>query len=182
MSRTDDYCSSSCDLLDAGPLSSWLAEVRQWMEANPDNVVTVLLVNGASATASSLAAQYEAAGITDSLVYTPSGASAETADWPTLSSMISSGQRMVNFVDYIGDTSAAPYILSEFDYMFENQYDVTSLDAFSCDVNRPPSAIGQTETVVSSGVMPFMNHFLYQNDGFGIQVSWQSCRTGRARG
>lgn len=176
-------------MLDAGPLSTWLAEVRSWMESNPNNVVTILLVNGPSASAKSIAKQYEAAGITSDLTYTPSGtqsgppggvsaAPAESSaaatgngQWPTLQSMIDSGKRLVNFVDYIGDTADAPFLLHEFDYIFENPYEVTAYDGFVCGVNRPHKWNGSTSRVIAEGIMPLMNHFLYQNDGLGIQVS-----------
>lgn len=142
------------------------------MESNTNEVVTILLVNGASASVQELAQQYEAAGITTSLAYTPSGSDAQSQEWPTLQSMIDSGKRLVNFVDYIGDNSDAPYIMPEFSYIFENPYDVTSASGFVCGINRPPSENGSTLTqVIAQGVMPLMNHFLYQDIGLGIQVS-----------
>lgn len=42
-------CHSSCLLLDAGPVTSYLAKVKTWMDANPNEVVTILWVNSDTA-------------------------------------------------------------------------------------------------------------------------------------
>ena len=99
-------CHTDCDLLDAGSLSSWLAEVRTWMDSNTNEVVTLLLVNGASASATDLAAAYQTAGITTSLAYIPAGSTAQTQQWPSLQTLINSGTRLINFVDALDDNSA----------------------------------------------------------------------------
>lgn len=152
-------CHSDCSLLDAGSLSSWLSEVRSWMESNPNNVVTVLLVNGASASASDLAAQYQSAGITTSLSYTPTGSTSETQVWPTLQTLINTGTRLMNFVDVLGDNSEASWLMHQYDYIFQNSYDVSSPSSFSCEVNEPSNL--QTSQAISDNLMPLMNHFLY---------------------
>lgn len=135
--------------------------------------LTALLINRVNSdetSASDLAAQYEAAGITD-LAYTPSGSTADSQTWPTLQSLISSGKRLVNFVDSgVEDNSVAPYLMPEFSYIFENPYDVTRANQFVCGANRPSNLIAKTADAVSSKMMPFMNHFLYENAGLGIQM------------
>ena len=152
-------CHSDCDLLDAGSLSSWLSEVRNWMSSNPKEIVTVLIVNGASASGAALATAYQQAGISTDLAYTPTGTTSSTQKWPTLQSMIRSGMRLVNFVDSIDDNSASPYLMPQYNYIFENNYDVTSPADFSCDANRPEGL--ETSQAISNGMMPLMNHFLY---------------------
>ncbi|KAK6392391.1 hypothetical protein LTR65_003847 [Meristemomyces frigidus] len=180
-------CHTSCDLFDAGKLSDWLSEVNVWLVANPDEVVTVLLVNGADATAQDLAAEYEAAGISD-IVYTPTSTAASsasttssyaasatstsssTSEWPTLQSMISNGTRMVNFVASLSNNTGASYLLDEFSYIFENSYENTAPTDFSCAANRPSSVANDTELALNQGLMPLMNHFLDEQVGFGIQA------------
>lgn len=152
-------CHTDCSLLDAGTLVSWLAEVRTWMESNQDAVVTILLVNGASASGTSLAAAYQSAGISTDLAYTPTGSSSATQTWPTLQTLINSGTRLMNFIDSIDSNSVAPFIMPEFDYIFENNYNVTTPSGFSCEANRPSDL--STSTAISNKMMPFMNHFLY---------------------
>ncbi|KAK3717632.1 hypothetical protein LTR37_005699 [Vermiconidia calcicola] len=166
-------CHSSCSLLDAGRLSDWLGEVRVWMESNPNEVVTLLLVNGAGASASDLASQYQRAGITTNLAYTPSGSTSGTQSWPTLQSLISGGTRLVNFVASLSDNSAAPYLMNEFTYIFENNYEITTPSSFSCEAFRPSDAPGYATEAISGNKMPLMNHFLYQETG-GDFLSIQS--------
>ncbi len=40
------FCHTSCDILDAGPITDWLTQVKDWVAAHPYDVVTVLLGNG----------------------------------------------------------------------------------------------------------------------------------------
>ena len=83
------------------------------MESNPNEVVTVLLVNGADASATDLATAYQTAGITTDLAYTPAGLTSVTQDWPTLNSLINSGTRLLNFVDSLDDNSGATYLMHQ---------------------------------------------------------------------
>lgn len=160
-------CHTSCDLLDAGTLESWLSEIKTWMDANPNDVVTILLVNGPGATASELAAAYTSSGM-DQYAYTPASTSASST-WPTLESMISNGTRAVNFVSTLSDNSGATYLMNEFDYVFENSYENYNASDFSCEVNRPTNLANQTSNAISSGYMSLMNHFLYVQQAFGIE-------------
>lgn len=163
-------CHTECALYDAGPLSDWLGEVKSWMDSNPNEVVTILLVNGAAASATQLGAQYEKAGITSTLAYTPNGSTSGAQKWPTLESMINSGTRLVNFVASVSYDSTVPYIMDEWTYIFENNYDVSSLTGFSCEANRPSNVAGDTATAIQDGMLPLMNHFLYADSAFGIQT------------
>ncbi|KAI6797487.1 hypothetical protein KC363_g2026 [Hortaea werneckii] len=175
-------CHTSCALLDAGKLSDWLGEVNGWLEDNPNDVITVLLVNGAGASASELAAEYETAGIGD-IAYTPtsssssssasssaSTAASSSSDWPTLQNLIDQGTRMVNFVADLDDNSGASYLLNQYDYVFENDYNNVSPSDFSCDASRPASVANNAQQALYLGLMPLMNHFLYAEvAAFGIQ-------------
>jgi hypothetical protein len=160
-------CHSSCALLDAGTLSDWLSEIKTWMDGNPNEVVTVLLVNSDDSSASALASAYTTAGIT-SYAYTPTSTTA-SSEWPTLQTLISSGKRLMNFVASLDDNSAAPYLMDEFTYIFENNYDNTSPSSFSCAANRPSTAT--TSSALQKNMMPLMNHFLYQTSNlFGTTI------------
>jgi len=147
-------CHTSCDLLDAGKLSDWLGEVKTFLDNNANEVVTILLVNSDDASSSDLAGEYEEAGI-DSYAYTPSTKSASN-EWPTLDSMISNGTRLVNFIADLSDNSAAPYLMDEFTYVFENSYENSALANFSCTADRPSSVSGETSEAVASGMLPLM--------------------------
>jgi hypothetical protein len=160
-------CHSSCALLDAGTLSSWLSEIKTWMDGNPNEVVTVLLVNSDDSSVSALASAYTTAGIT-SYAYTPTSSTA-SSEWPTLQTLISSGKRLMNFVASLDDNTAAPYLMDEFTYIFENNYDNTSPSSFSCAANRPSTVT--TSSALQKNMMALMNHFLYQTSNlFGTTI------------
>ncbi|KXS99484.1 hypothetical protein AC578_3771 [Pseudocercospora eumusae] len=159
-------CHTSCSLLDAGTLSSWLSEVKTWLDSNANEVVTILLVNGASASASDLAAAYTSSGL-DSYAYTPAATSASSSTWPTLESLISNGTRAMNFIASLDENSAAPYLMNEFTYIAENRYDNTAPTNYTCDVDRPANK--PTSEILSQGYMTLMNHFLYEQQLFNIQ-------------
>ena len=160
-------CHSSCTLLDAGTLSSWLSEIKTWMDGNPNEVVTLLLVNSDDSSASDLASAYTTAGIA-SYAYTPTSTTAPS-EWPTLQTLINDGKRLLNFVASLDDNSAAPYLMDEFTYIFENNYDNTSPSNFSCAANRPSTVT--TSSALQQNLMPFMNHFLYETTSlFGTTI------------
>lgn len=63
---------------------------------------------------------FEASGIVP-YTYIPLSDTPES-NWPTLGSMIDSGKRLITFMDYNSNTTAAPYILPEFDHMQVSNY------------------------------------------------------------
>ncbi|KAL8721035.1 MAG: hypothetical protein Q9225_002208 [Loekoesia sp. 1 TL-2023] len=162
-------CHTSCSLLDAGSLSSWLTEIKRWLDRNPHDVVTLLLVNSDNAAASDLDEEFAVAAIKP-YAFTPALASAVPSSWPTLNDLITSGKRLITFVADVAPSSAAPYLLNEFTYVFENPFSVLSLSNFSCTPERPAVVQGQTSAAVQSGRLPLMNHFLNIEQIFGIQV------------
>ena len=134
------------------------------------SVVTVLLVNSDSATASELNTQFTTANITD-YAYQPSSTSAPSS-WPTLQTMIDNGKRLVVFVASLDYSSDYPYLLDEWTYVWENPYDVTSPSNFSCEPNRPSAVANDISTALSSNRLPLMNHFLYSDDLSVIGVEY----------
>ena len=164
-------CHTSCSLLDAGTLSSWLSSIKTWLDGNPHDVVTILLVNSDNAAASDLDSEFQAANI-KSYAYTPPSTTPALQTWPTLQDMIANNTRLVTFVASLAPSSntAAPYLLDEFTFVFENPYNVTTPSNFSCTTERPSTLDGQTAAAVSSGRLPLVNHFLDQQDGLGIDT------------
>ncbi|MCJ1280179.1 hypothetical protein MMC21_008006 [Puttea exsequens] len=165
-------CHTTCGLLDAGPLTAWLASIKIWLDANPYDVVTLLLVNSDNATPAQLGKQFDLAGITR-YAYTPPSTNTPLATWPSLGDMIAAQTRLVTFVADLAPASntAAPYLLDEFTFVFENPYNVTAPTNFSCVPERPPTLAGQTATAIASGRLPLLNHFLDTNAGFaGVEM------------
>lgn len=160
-------CHSSCELLDAGPLEDWLSAINVWMEANPNDVVTIILVNAAQATADDFGTVFESSGLGQH-GYTPATPGA-SGDWPTLQKMIDDDHRVVFFVTEVQYSQSAPAVLPQFDYVFETHFDVTELDGFNCTLDRP-SALDSATSAVSSGYLGLVNHFKYQQLTSQIQL------------
>ncbi|KAJ5309469.1 uncharacterized protein N7443_001930 [Penicillium atrosanguineum] len=149
-----ELCHTSCWLEDAGTLEAFLVKVKTWLDDNPNEVVTMLLTNGDSVAITEFGDTFASSGI-DSYAFVPSSSPDTLAisSWPTLGDLISSGKRLVVFLDYGADTSKVDYILEEFDYYFETPYDVTNSSFPDCSINRPAGAS-------ASGRMYIVNHFL----------------------
>ena len=141
------------------------------MDKNPYEVVTILLVNSDNAPASALDIQFKAANIT-SYVYTPPTTQANLLIWPTLQDMIVNNTRLVTFIAPLpsSPSTTAPYLLDEFTFVFENNFAVQSLSNFTCTPDRPPVVAGLTQTAITSGRLPLMNHFLDVQQAFGLQT------------
>ena len=130
------FCHSSCDLLDAGPITDWLTTVKNWVASHPYDVVTVLLGNGNYSKPEQYAPHIESTGILQ-YVYTPPKAPMALDDWPTLAQMILTGQRVVMFLDYEANQTAYPWLIDQFSSWWETPFD--PLDrSFPCTVQRPP--------------------------------------------
>ncbi|KAF2087062.1 hypothetical protein K490DRAFT_57135 [Saccharata proteae CBS 121410] len=159
-------CHSSCNLLDAGTLSSWLSDIKTWLDANTNDVVTLVLVNSDDATADEIKSEFSTSGI-DSYAYEPANTTGGIADWPTLESLISNNTRLVTFVASLDESS--DYLLNEFDFVFENDYDNTSPSNYSCDPQRPTAVANDPEAALQDDLLFLMNHFLYEQQSFGIE-------------
>lgn len=166
-------CHSSCDLLDAGLLSDWLKDIKQWIDANPNEVVTILLVNSDEASTAELDAEFTEAEIT-SLAYKPASATTPPTYWPTLQELINAQTRLLVFiaslVDIASTTTEQSYLMDEFTFMFENPFENTSPSGFTCSPDRPTAVKGNAQAAISSNRMPLMNHFLYTEGALDIQM------------
>ena len=97
-------CHTDCFLEDAGPLSDWLLEIRQFMETpgRENDVVTVLLTNPEGIPMSAYDAAFKLSGL-DKLVFVPGQNEAvplNLKSWPTLGTMIQAGKRIVVFIGW----------------------------------------------------------------------------------
>lgn len=156
-----ELCHTSCLLEDGGTLAAFLGTVKSFLDANADEVVTILLTNGDSVDITKFGDTFSSTGI-DKYAFVPSSNPLSIGDWPTLGEMISSGKRLVVFLDYGADTTKVNYILDEFAYYFETPYDVTDSSFSTCNIDRPSGAS-------ASGRMYIVNHFL-DVDIFGVKI------------
>jgi hypothetical protein len=150
-------CHTSCTLLDGGTLAAWLAAIKTWMDANTNEVVTLLLVNSDSNSTSSYGSVFSSSGISK-YGYTPASTSGPISTWPTLQTLITANTRLVTFVTNIEYSSTYSYILPEFTYIFETAFEVTTLSGFNCSLERP-SGVTSSSAAISSGYLSLMNHF-----------------------
>jgi len=131
------FCHTSCDLLDAGTVEDLFRTLVGWLEANPYEVVTILMGNDDVVNVEEYVKPILDSGL-KRYVYVPPSVPMDINGWPTLSEMIISGKRVVVFLDYEADQSRVPYILDEFQYMWETPFSPTDT-AFPCTLQRPPN-------------------------------------------
>lgn len=108
---TIKLCHTFCVLEDAGPLADYLTTVKTFLDSNPNEVVTLLLTNPDGQSGTAFDAIFQSSGIRN-YAFTPTG-NLTIDTWPTLGQMISSGQRLVVFMDFPA-APTIPYILNEF--------------------------------------------------------------------
>jgi hypothetical protein len=151
-------CHTDCSLYDGGTMINWLSSIKSWMDANPNDVVTILLVNSENTNAQRLGAAFKASGI-DKYSYTPASKSPQ-ATWPTLQTMIKANTRLVTYIASLADNTGATYLLDEFTYVYENPFEVTSFGNFTPTPDRPTSLQRKPQDAIKSGRLFLMNHFL----------------------
>jgi hypothetical protein len=114
------------------PFLEMLADLRSWLAANPDEVVTLFIEDHVEAAL--IAADIEAAGLLP-YVHTP----VVGAPWPTLGEMIRSGRRLVVMVESGSGGVEAPWLVNGFEHTQETPYTFPTVDDFSCAPNRGPA-------------------------------------------
>ncbi|KAF8939474.1 PLC-like phosphodiesterase [Dissophora ornata] len=144
-----ELCHTSCSLLDAGTLSKTLGMIKAFLDSNPNEVVTIFWENAGNLTPAHFQTVYQGAGMTDYLYTQTTG----NTTWPTLAEMISSGKRLVNYID-TGYDSSVPWLMEEYSFIFETPYQIYKGGAYPCTVDRPKNQRQQ---------MYVLNHFISQN-------------------
>ncbi|KAJ2914279.1 hypothetical protein MD484_g6118, partial [Candolleomyces efflorescens] len=144
-------CHTTCVLLDGGTLEDYLKIVKTWLDANPNEVLSLLIVNIDNMAASAFGTVFASVGL-DTLSYAPSTSPLAATEWPTLGTLIDSGKRLLTFLDNGADLTSVPYLIDEFTNIWETQFNVVDTADFDCSVNRTR---GDTATS-----MFLINHFL----------------------
>ncbi|KAH8596444.1 PLC-like phosphodiesterase [Bisporella sp. PMI_857] len=130
------FCHTSCDVLNSGPITTYLGQVKEWVDDHPFDVVTILLGNGNYSKVTDYSSFIEETGIVK-YAYVPDKIPMGINDWPTLAQMILGGKRVIIFMDYEANQTAVPWILDEFSQVWETPFDPTDRN-FPCTVQRPP--------------------------------------------
>lgn len=123
-------CHGACET-GSTPFVPMLAETRDWLAANPNEVVTLFIEDHVDA--SLIAADVQAAGLVP-YVYQP----VVGEPWPTLGDMIESGQRLVVMVEEGSGEEAAPWLVNGFEFTQDTPYTFPTVESFSCAPNRGP--------------------------------------------
>ena len=125
------------------PYAKVLGELKDFLDTNPHEVLTLVIEGGASV--AKLNKGMERAGLTAYLHKQPQG-----YDWPTLGEMIDSGKRLVVFSHH-GNSDPAMGFHHEWTYFVDSHYQADSGAAFSCEHDRGNEATAS---------LYLMNHFI----------------------
>jgi hypothetical protein len=132
--------------------------VKGWLDDNPYEVIAIIMGNNNGHDTRNAATDYIApfrdSGILE-YIWTPSAPNLDLNDWPTLAEMILKNERVVAMIDYGADQTAVPWLINEFNYMWETPFSPTD-SSFPCTQQRPPD---QAEDV-SRNRMYMANHNL----------------------
>ena len=133
------FCHGFCELgaYEAGPT---LVEVREFLAANPGEVVILVLEDYLPVTVTD--SLIKATGLFD-YVYTGS-----TSPWPTLGQLVAANQRLIVFIE--SGQSGVPWLRPTVGNIQETPYSFRKLEDFSCRPNR-----GGTE-----GSLFLINHWI----------------------
>ncbi|KXL50352.1 MAG: hypothetical protein FE78DRAFT_85157 [Acidomyces sp. 'richmondensis'] len=130
-------CHTSCDLLNVGPLEDYLVTVREWLDENRYEVITIMVGNEDFVDASNYIAPFENSGMIDYL-YVPKSAPMGLDGWPTLGEMILTNKRVVVMLAYDANQTAIPWLLEQWNYAWQTPFSPTNPE-FPCTVQRPPN-------------------------------------------
>jgi hypothetical protein len=131
-------------LLGEEPLDGILQDIKQFLDRNPRDVVTLYMES--TVPAAQIAATFDAAGLTPYLFVLD-----RDRGWPTLESMIGAGTRLVAFNDS-QEASRPPWMLYLWDEIVDTDYNVTDPSQFRCAFYR--GAPGNR--------IYFLNEFVYE--------------------
>lgn len=114
------------------PLVDGLADVRAFLDANPDEVVTLIVQD--ETPSEDTVAEFAAAGL-EPFLYVHDDA----AGWPTLGEMIDDGERLVVFAE--NGRPPPDWYHPAFDHMADTPFGFAAPEEMSCEPNRgPPDA------------------------------------------
>ncbi|CAD6500645.1 BgTH12-06354 [Blumeria graminis f. sp. triticale] len=144
-------CQSSCKLEDAGKLMGLLDDIKEFMEENFNEIITLFLGNMNRAPAEMFRKDLAASGLAEHAFIPPKRLAVD--EWPTLEELIKSDTRLIVFMDHGANATEAPQILDEYSYFFETKSDVVDSNFSSCALDQPSGSDG-------NGLMMLVNHYL----------------------
>ncbi|KAK1215655.1 hypothetical protein PQX77_021719 [Marasmius sp. AFHP31] len=129
-----DYISVIRNLFDGGLVLDYLKTVKTFLDNHPDEVLTFIFTNPEAQPVNEVWKPiFGEAGLTP-MAFIPDHVPLKYSEWPTLGEMISSGRRLVVFLDNYPDKDV-DFILPEFRMIWETPYSVTD-ESFPCSIDR----------------------------------------------
>ena len=125
-------CHGLCEI-GATALAPTLSGLRSWLDAHPNEVVTLIVENHVPAT--EIGGAVADAGL-EPYLHTP-----DEEDWPTLGEMTTSGRRLVVLTEEGSGGASYPWLPNAFALTQDTPYTFPTPQDFSCEPNRgPPEA------------------------------------------
>jgi hypothetical protein len=125
--------------MDGGSLNELLYNVKDFLEREKNEVVTLLFVNTGVPLERWAKALFDTGLDVVSYIPPPDKrhGNMQISDWPTIASMLSANKRLVTFLSSGADETIVPFLLPEFDYIFETDFGIESPGQYSCAPARP---------------------------------------------
>jgi hypothetical protein len=124
-------CHALCEL-GSTKLAPLMADVRDWLDAHPREVVTLFVQDEV--------APEDMARVMDDAGLLPMARTHTAGEpWPTLGQVIDSGKRLVVLAENRGGGTTYPWLLQGFDQVQDTPYDAKKVSDFSCDRLRGPA-------------------------------------------
>lgn len=140
----------SFEILGTEPLSEDLGEIKDFLDNNPNEVISIIFES--HVTALDIENELANAGLTNYLYHQTLG-----EEWPTLQEMINADQRLVIFSESNDGSAFQTWYHYAWDYVFDTNYSYSSPSNFDCGVNRGD---------VSNGLY-LVNHWISSSIGTG---------------
>lgn len=161
MNRKDlHFCHTSCSLFDGGKVERYFKRVKHFLDRHPNEVLTLILANPENVSAVDMWRPiFESSGLAD-MAYVPPNSTMTRGDWPTLKEMLDSGKRVVVFMDKGAEDGTVPYILPQFNMMWEDEYDPAD-SKFPCAVDRTGGSLAPSQQLnlinhnLNLNILPF---------------------------
>ncbi|PVU91686.1 hypothetical protein BB561_004258 [Smittium simulii] len=148
-----ELCHATCLLLDSAPFVTELQNFKKYIDAQPNNVITLFLENYDRFSSAEMYGSFAQAGLADMLfnpiTYTLNG----VITWPTLQTIINSKKNIIVLSDSITNQVSYPQIMLDRLHVAQTSFSVASGSAFDCNLSQA----GLELTAV--------NHFVYINQG-----------------
>jgi hypothetical protein len=132
-------CHGSCILFDGGSVKHYFKKVEHFLKRNPNEILTLIIANPENVKTDVWQPIFESTGLAN-MSYVPPQPVMSRDDWPTLKQMLEAGTRLVVFIDKGAEDGTLPYLLQQFNMMWEDQYDPTNSN-FPCSVDRTAGSL-----------------------------------------